>query len=42
MRYRQLWFLLDWILWLALAKFGGQTSLDSSAFSFEILAMGPQ
>lgn len=42
MRYRQLWFLLDWILWLVLAKFGGQTSFDSSAFFFEILAMRPQ
>jgi hypothetical protein len=41
-RYRQLWFLLDWILWLVLAKFGGQTSFDSSAFFFEILAMRPQ
>lgn len=41
-RYWQLWFLLDWILWPALARFGGQASLGSSGFYFEILAMGPQ
>lgn len=41
MRCQLLWFLLDWILWLALAMFGGQASVDFSGFSFEILAIGP-
>lgn len=41
MRSWLLWLLLDWILWLALARFGRQASLGSSDFCFEILAMGP-
>lgn len=42
MRNWLLWFLLDWILRLALARFWGQASLGPSSFFFEILATGPQ
>lgn len=42
MRSWLLWFLLDWILWLALTRFWGQASLGSSDFRFEILAVGPR
>ena len=41
-RFPRAWFLLDWILWLGLAMFGGQASVGFSGFYFEILATGLQ